>query len=166
MRLCLLFPLLAGPISSWASPHRLESTQRQAISSTLPSSSTPACANPTVTAIDFSGNPIPPFPIHPSCNSTLHRQLSRALSETVVLAEHARDHILQWGRSSPFVQKYFGNGTTATVLGWYNRVISADRGTMTFRCDDPDRNCATQEGELLFATSIFLPEPRDTISRS
>jgi hypothetical protein len=77
----------------------------------------------------------------------LRRQLERALNETVELASHARDHILRWGVDSPFVQKYFGNETgTATPLGWYERVIAADRRNMTFRCDDPDRNCATQDG--------------------
>jgi hypothetical protein len=95
------------------------------------------------------------FPIHESCNSTLRRQLERALDETVELAAHARDHILRFGSDSPFVQKYFGvsnstDGTptvsTAGPLGWYSRVAAGDRGNMTFRCDDPDENCATQDG--------------------
>jgi hypothetical protein len=47
------------------------------------------------------------------------------------------------------VQKYFGDGPTATPIGWYDRVIAADKTGMTFRCDDPDRNCATQDGMYL-----------------
>jgi hypothetical protein len=90
----------------------------------------------------------PAFPIHESCNITLQRQLSRALDETVTLAKHAKEHILRWGDESPFVQKYFGNGSTAVPIGWYERVVSADRGAMLFRCDDPDKNCATQDGRL------------------
>ncbi|SPO06441.1 related to S.fumigata Asp FII [Cephalotrichum gorgonifer] len=86
----------------------------------------------------------PPFPIHESCNSTLSNQLSLALEETVVLARHAKEHILRWGNKSPFVEKYFGNGTTAAAVGVYERVVSADRGDMLFRCDDPDKNCVTQ----------------------
>lgn len=90
----------------------------------------------------------PAFPIHESCNSTLQRQLSRAFDETVTLARHAKEHILRWGDESPFVQKYFGNASTAVPIGWYERVVSADRGAMLFRCDDPDKNCATQEGRF------------------
>ncbi|KKA28840.1 hypothetical protein TD95_000288 [Thielaviopsis punctulata] len=85
-----------------------------------------------------------PFPIHSSCNATQQTQLARGLAETVLLAETAKAHLLKHGHESQIVQKYFGNGTTATALGWYERVISADRGNMTFRCDDPDKNCATQ----------------------
>lgn len=94
-------------------------------------------------------SPAPAFPIHESCNATLSAQLTRALDETVVLARHAKEHLLRWGGESPFVQKYFGNGTTSTPIGWYERIISADRGNIVFRCDDPDENCATQEGMYL-----------------
>ena len=87
------------------------------------------------------------FPIHESCNSTLRAQLEVALHETVLLAQHARDHLLRFGNDSALVRKYFGTGPTAVPIGWYQRVMSADRGTMLFRCDDPDRNCATQSGE-------------------
>ncbi|GAB0134190.1 hypothetical protein EsDP_00002571 [Epichloe bromicola] len=85
------------------------------------------------------------YPIHESCNSSLRAQLQQGLDETVQLAQHARDHLLRWGRESKFAQKYF-NGTTAHAIGWYDRVIEADKSAMLFRCDDPDRNCATQEG--------------------
>jgi hypothetical protein len=87
-----------------------------------------------------------PFPIHASCNVTLRRQLERGLYETVQLARHAKQHLLLHGQESPFVKKYFGNGSTAPAIGWYDRVVSADKTGMLFRCDDPDRNCATQDG--------------------
>lgn len=128
--------------------------------------SSTASASSTPTPYDFTAGAVPSFPIHASCNSTLRRQLERALNETVELAAHARDHILRFGSDSPFVQKYFGvsndtDGTTALVstaapLGWFSRVASADRGNMTFRCDDPDENCATQDGGSPFLSLIIL----------
>lgn len=87
------------------------------------------------------------FPIHPSCNATLRNQLEAGLKETVQLAAHARDHLLRWGNESELVRKYFGNASVAGPIGWYSRVVSADKSPMLFRCDDPDRNCATQDGE-------------------
>ena len=87
------------------------------------------------------------FPIHGSCNITLRRQLERGLDETVQLARYAKRHLLLHGYESPFVGKYFGNSSTANAIGWYDRVVSANKTGMLFRCDDPDRNCATQEGE-------------------
>ncbi|KAJ9142930.1 Major allergen Asp f 2-like protein [Pleurostoma richardsiae] len=109
---------------------------------------TPTAAAPSTTIVyDWAAGGTPQFPIHHSCNSTLRNQLQQALDELVVLAEHARDHILRWGGESPFVQKYFGkNSSTAEPIGWYDRIIAADKNGMTFRCDDPDLNCATQEG--------------------
>ncbi|KAJ0160195.1 Major allergen Asp f 2, partial [Colletotrichum tanaceti] len=86
------------------------------------------------------------FPIHQSCNVTLRAQLEVALAETQQLAAHARDHILRFGNASEHVRRYFGNASTATPVGWYDRVVNADKTGMTFRCDDPDRNCATQDG--------------------
>jgi hypothetical protein len=118
----------------------------------LTTTTTTASATPTP-AWDFTSGAVTKFPIHPSCNSTLRRQRERAQDETVTLATHARAHLLRWGGASPFVQKYFGNGSgsaTALPLGWYTRVAEADRGGMTFRCDDPDQNCAAQEGTNTF----------------
>jgi len=86
------------------------------------------------------------YPIHSSCNSTQRIQLRRALNDAVKLAEHARDHLLRWGNSSSLVTKYFGNASTAEPIGWYDRVVNADKGGIWFRCDDPDKNCATQQG--------------------
>lgn len=102
----------------------------------------------TSEAYDWSAEWVTEFPIHESCNSTLRNQLSEALAEAQQLAQHAKDHLLRWGHESEFVTKYFGDGNTATPIGWYERVISADKKGMLFRCDDPDKNCATQDSKF------------------
>jgi hypothetical protein len=93
------------------------------------------------------------YPIHRSCNSTLRAQLEIALDETVQLAQHARDHLLRHGHDSEFVRKYFGNGSTAYPIGWFDRVVGADKTGMLFRCDDPDENCATQDSRFCWLLS-------------
>ena len=95
---------------------------------------------------DWTNGTVISYPIHESCNVTLRRQLERALDETVELVRHAKEHLLLRGHDSPFVTKYFGNSSTATAIGWYERVAAANKIDMLFRCDDPDRNCATQDG--------------------
>jgi len=107
-------------------------------------------SSPTST-YDWSEGWTKDYPIHQSCNATLRHQLSNALDETVQLAQHAKDHILRYGHKSEFVQKYFGNGSTAQPIGWYDRVVNADKTGMLFRCDDPDKNCATQDGKLYYS---------------
>ncbi|KAK7425929.1 Prenylated Rab acceptor protein 1 [Neonectria magnoliae] len=104
------------------------------------------------------------YTIHQSCNSTLRRQLISALDETVQLAQHAKDHLLRWGSESEFTQKYFGNGSTSIPIGWYDRIINADKTGVLFRCDDPDRNCATQDewaghwrGDNATAETVICP---------
>lgn len=59
------------------------------------------------------------WPIHESCNATERALLMRGLDEAAVLAAHARDHVLRFGNSSEFYQKYFGNASTGEVIGWY-----------------------------------------------
>ncbi|KAG5752300.1 hypothetical protein H9Q69_010737 [Fusarium xylarioides] len=110
-------------------------------------STTKSSAQTTATnsVYDWSEGWTKDYPIHQSCNATLRRQLVNALDETVQLAQHAKDHLLRWGNESEFKQKYFGNGSTATPIGWYDRVINANKAGMLFRCDDPDKNCATQD---------------------
>ena len=110
---------------------------------------TASSSTPTANAYSWSEGWQSSYPIHPSCNITLKRQLEDALGEAVELAQHARNHILRFGSKSEFVQKYFGNSSTATAIGWYDRIVAADKGAMTFRCDDPDKNCATQKSKLL-----------------
>ncbi len=103
---------------------------------------TTATSTPKADAYKWSEGWQASFPIHSSCNSTLRAQLQVALDDAVQLAQHARNHLLRFGNKSEIVQRYFGNGTLAEPIGWYDRIVAADKGAMTFRCDDPDGNCA------------------------
>ncbi|KAH7127415.1 putative peptidase domain-containing protein [Dactylonectria macrodidyma] len=104
------------------------------------------------------------YTVHQSCNSTLRRQLTGGLDEAVQLAQHAKDHLLRFGHESEFVTKYFGNGSTSIPIGWYDRIINADKTGVLFRCDDPDKNCATQDawaghwrGDNATAETVICP---------
>lgn len=83
----------------------------------------------------------PEFPIHSSCNATETRQLRKALHEAVELADHAKQHVLRWGKASEHYQKYFGDAPTGEVIGWFEKVVRGDRARVLFRCDNPDGNC-------------------------
>lgn len=111
---------------------------------TSTSSVTAPISSATPTTYSWSEDWNTSFPIHKSCNSTLRAQLDSALNEAVQLAEHAKNHLLRFGGKSELVQKYFGNGSLAEPIGWFERVVSADKGNMTFRCDDPDKNCVAR----------------------
>lgn len=79
--------------------------------------------------------------IHSSCNATQRHMIATGLNETIELAEHARDHVLRWGNNSEMYRKYFGDRPTFEVVGAYETVVSGDKGSVLFRCDDPDDNC-------------------------
>ncbi|KAI0199634.1 putative peptidase family-domain-containing protein [Astrocystis sublimbata] len=100
---------------------------------------------PEPSVYDWAAGATTSYPIHSSCNATQRALLSRGLNEAITLAAHAKDHILRFGNSSDYYQKYFGSSPTAEVIGWYDRIVSADRTGIWFRCDDIDRNCH-QEG--------------------
>lgn len=90
------------------------------------------------------------YPIHVSCNATERAQLSRAFNETIILAQHAKDHILRFGNSSDHFVKYFGNSsTTAEPAGWFDKVINGDKEGVLFRCDDIDNKCY-QDGRWIW----------------
>lgn len=114
---------------------------------TASQTSTATHSSKTADVYDWSADWTKTYTIHQSCNSTLRHQLQHGLDEAVQLAQHAKDHLLRFGNESDFTQKYFGNGSTAYPIGWYERIINADKTGMLFRCDDPDRNCETQDGE-------------------
>ncbi|PNS16695.1 Multifunctional tryptophan biosynthesis protein [Sphaceloma murrayae] len=82
------------------------------------------------------------FPIHASCNATERALLSKGLADARAMAQQAKDHILLRGREDAHYQKYFGNASTAEAVGWYDRVINADKTGNWFRCDDPDDKCS------------------------
>jgi len=81
------------------------------------------------------------YPIHSSCNTTQRAQIAAGLNETILLAEHAKEHVLRWGNSSELYQKYFGELPPYEVVGALDLVVSGDKGNVLFRCDDPDDNC-------------------------
>ncbi|TQS34967.1 hypothetical protein Golomagni_04629 [Golovinomyces magnicellulatus] len=85
------------------------------------------------------------FTLHSSCNATQRHELLRGLNDAVKLAKHAKEHILVYGSDSPIYQKYFGIGPTGAVLGWFEKIATANRKGVIFRCDDPDLNCQTQK---------------------
>ena len=101
----------------------------------------------TPTTFDWSKGAVNQYEIHQSCNATETALLRQALTETEILAAHARDHIQRFGNSSSYFTKYFGRASTAEPAGWYDRLVNADKSGVIFRCDDPDQNCATQDGE-------------------
>ncbi|EMR66328.1 hypothetical protein MGN70_010557 [Eutypa lata] len=98
-------------------------------------------AAPTPTTYDWAAGATKNVPIHSSCNATQRALLSRGLDDAVKLASHAKDHVLRFGNSSEFYTKYFGSAPTAEVIGWYDRIVSGDKGNIWFRCDDIDGNC-------------------------
>ncbi|KAF2797479.1 zincin [Melanomma pulvis-pyrius CBS 109.77] len=129
--------LLLGASSVLASPARVVRQE------TVYATQTVAAAAPSSTA--WNAGAVSDYPIHSSCNATERAQLTRALGETVKLAQHAKEHILRWGNSSEIYQKYFGNASTGEPIGWFEKVVNGDKAGVIFRCDNPDGNCA-QEG--------------------
>lgn len=82
------------------------------------------------------------YPIHSSCNTTQARLIELGLDEAIMLAAHAREHVLRWGNSSGIYRKYFGNQGPFEVVGAYDMIVSGDKNGTLFRCDDPDENCS------------------------
>lgn len=99
------------------------------------------------TAYDWAEGAVSQYEIHKSCNNTETTILRQAITETEILAAHARDHILRFGNSSAYYTKYFGKAPTAEPAGWYDRLVNGDKSGVLFRCDDVDQNCATQDGK-------------------
>ncbi|KAE8216709.1 hypothetical protein CF327_g199 [Tilletia walkeri] len=74
-------------------------------------------------------------------------QLERGLNDLNTLSRSAADHILLHGNSSELFVTYFGAAADpSTPLGIFERIIGGDKTGTLFRCDDPNRNCATQDG--------------------
>ena len=98
-------------------------------------------------SFDWSRGDVSQYEIHQSCNATETAILRQALTETEILAAHAKDHILRFGNGSSYYRKYFGDAPTAEPAGWYDRLVNGDKAGVLFRCDDIDHNCATQDGK-------------------
>ncbi|KAK5714350.1 Prenylated Rab acceptor protein 1 [Elasticomyces elasticus] len=86
------------------------------------------------------------YPIHASCNHSETALLRQGLDDAETLAAHARDHIHRFGNNSVYYLKYFGKAPTGEAAGWFDKVVNGDKAGVLFRCDDPDTNCATQDG--------------------
>jgi hypothetical protein len=149
LRLSVLLLGASSVLASSALIHRQESVY---VTQTV------AVSVPTFTA--WNAGAVNDYPIHSSCNATERTQLTRALGETMKLAQHAKEHILRWGNSSEIYQKYFGNATTGEPVGWYEKAVNGDKASIIFRCDDPDGNCHQEGTYLNFPiphASTFLP---------
>jgi len=133
-KLLLLLCIGSGAISS-------PLIAREVVISVAADATVVASSKPTEAPGIWDDGAIPDFPIHSSCNVSQARYLRNGLNEAIRVSSHARDHLLRWGDHSPFKVKYFGNASTAEPIGHYSRIVSADRGNMTFRCDDIDGNC-------------------------
>lgn len=79
--------LLLGVSSVLASPALIHRQEIVYVTQTV------AASVPTFTA--WNAGAVNNYPIHSSCNATEHAQLTRALGETVKLAQHAKEHILR-----------------------------------------------------------------------
>lgn len=98
------------------------------------------------------------FPIHQSCNATQRRQIELGLNETMILAGHAKSHILRWSNESAIYKKYFGDRPSMEAIGAFDVVVNGDKKDILFRCDNPDGNCNQKGRELIFASNtIYLP---------
>lgn len=123
----LLVSAFTGAI---AAPARLE--VRQSTSSSENSSS-------AVEAWDVGA--VSQFPIHESCNATQAHQIAVGLNETILLAEHAKEHVLRYTNSSEIYRRYFGDRPPFEVIGAYDLIVNGDKANVLFRCDNPDGNC-------------------------
>jgi Putative peptidase family len=84
------------------------------------------------------------YQIHPSCNHTQSTQIALGLDEAIELAHHAKEHVLRCGNSSEHYRKYFGDEPRGEVIGYLDKIVSANKAGVLFRCDNPDGNCALE----------------------
>ncbi|KAK5084218.1 Prenylated Rab acceptor protein 1 [Lithohypha guttulata] len=114
----------------------------------------PALTIPTPTQLDtrqaapfqqemsaWDAGAVSAYPIHSSCNATQRAQIAAGLNETILLADHAKQHVLRWGNSSELYQKYFGELPPYEVIGALDIIVNGDKSGVLFRCDNPDGNC-------------------------
>ncbi|KAF2014534.1 zincin [Aaosphaeria arxii CBS 175.79] len=134
----ILSLLLLGASTVIASPARVARQQQSVTVSVTQTAEAPG-------ATPWDQGAVREYPIHSSCNHTERAQIARGLQETIILSQHAKDHINRWGNSSDIYVKYFGNASTGSVTGWYDKIVNGDKAGILFRCDNPDGNCA-QEG--------------------
>ncbi|TKX20525.1 peptidase-like protein 10 [Elsinoe australis] len=130
MKTFVIASLTLGQLAA-AAPQMI---QYMTVTSTVPSS-------PAQTGYQWNTGVRTDFPIHSSCNNTERALLTKGLNDAKALAQQAKDHILLRGREDAHYKKYFGNASTAEAVGWYDRIVNADKTPNWFRCDDPDDKC-------------------------
>ena len=114
----------------------------------------------------WNDGPTADFVIHESCNASETTQLRKGLADAVALAEHAKQHILRYSNSSEHYRKYFGDAPSGEAIGYYEKVISGDRGNALFRCDNPDGNCELPGTSIkyLFAYTILTVDQSGVVT--
>ncbi|WWD19973.1 hypothetical protein CI109_104446 [Kwoniella shandongensis] len=93
-----------------------------------------------------------------SCNTTQKELIAEGLEQTLILVDHARDHLRRFGNDSHF-QTWFGNNNDPnTIQGLYDRIVSGDKGNISFTCDDVDNTCNGKYGIIPGYFSSSIPE--------
>jgi hypothetical protein len=119
MKSLLFFSLLATTgVSSLNLPRQASSSGSASGSVTVTRTATTSSQRQQPTTYNWQANSTTEFPIHSSCNVTERNQIKQGLDEAVILARHAKDHVLRFSNSSMFYRRYFGNAPTAEVIGW------------------------------------------------
>nr|XP_019046794.1 hypothetical protein I302_03397 [Kwoniella bestiolae CBS 10118]OCF25724.1 hypothetical protein I302_03397 [Kwoniella bestiolae CBS 10118] len=93
-----------------------------------------------------------------SCNTTQLELIGEGLAQTMKLVEHGRDHLRRFGNDSYF-QRWFGNDNNPNTLeGLFDRIVSGDKGNVSFTCDDIDNLCDGKYGIIPGYFSPSTPE--------
>lgn len=110
----------------------------------------PALAAPSVVKREFAPY-VADVEIHESCNATERRQLTKALSDTMEVAQLAKNYLVANGPTDEVYKLYFGDGNWLTAMGAFDGILNSNKEGVLLRCDNIDGNCG-QEGEssLLF----------------
>jgi len=111
------------------------------LSSAVSAIPTPVQNQTTTSPSPWDSDAVSQYPIHSSCNATQRLQIETGLNESIALAAHAKEHILRWGNKSSIYRKYFGNRPLFEPIGIYELLNSGDKGSVLFRCDNPDGKC-------------------------
>ncbi|KDE06854.1 hypothetical protein MVLG_02890 [Microbotryum lychnidis-dioicae p1A1 Lamole] len=79
-----------------------------------------------------------------SCSVAQTHHLRQGLEEMLELANHAKERLLERGETDELYVTYFGNAPASSVIGYYSQIALGNKAGVILRCDDPDKNCATQ----------------------
>lgn len=83
------------------------------------------------------------FPaIYQTCNETNTRMLNAAFKDTAEVTAYGKSRLLNYGIDDAYYKRWFGNGSIFTVMGVFDQLMEASKGSMLMRCDDADGLCA------------------------